>query len=112
MATHRTWKVRGFVFLFKVVVRVRQSSSQGLYCLVVLRQASPSAKYTTAVTTTRTEWGQQTPSLALNAGKLLSQDQLSAFLRLSIQGREVLSELRNVIQATLQFDMEKNGMAL
>ena len=71
---------------------------------------------------------------ALNAGKLLSQDQLSACLRytlnsellredtgtdvlpgngpMSIQGRKVLSELRNVIQATLQFGMEKNGMTL
>ena len=70
---------------------------------------------------------------ALNSGKLLSQDQLSACLRytlnsellredtgtdvlpgngpMSIQGRKVLSELRNVIQATLQFGMEKNGMA-
>jgi len=29
---------------------------------------------------------------------------------MSKQGRKVLSELRNVIQATLQFGMEKNGM--
>ena len=71
---------------------------------------------------------------ALNAGKLLLHDQLSALLRFSvksellredtgadglpgsgpmnIQGRKVLSELRNVIRATLQFGMEKNGMAL
>lgn len=71
---------------------------------------------------------------AFNAGKLPSQDQLSVFLRfilnsellredtgtdvlpgngpMSKQGRKALSELRNVIQATLQFGMEKNGMAL
>ena len=69
---------------------------------------------------------------AVTAGRLPSQDQLSVFLRfilnsellregtrtdvlsgngpMSKQGRKVLSELRNIFQATLQFGMEKNGM--
>lgn len=66
------------------------------------------------------------PSLLLYAGKLLSQDQLSAFLKFilnsqllrketgtdvlpeSVRGRKVLSELRNeVTKATLQFRMKK-----
>ena len=79
-------------------------------------------------------WVSERHTILFHAGKLLSQDQLSASLRFSvnsellredtgadvlpgsgpmnIQGRKVLSELTNVIQATLQFGMEKNGMAL
>ena len=73
-------------------------------------------------------WVSERHTILFHAGKLLSQDQLSAFLRfsvnsellredtrtdvlpgsgpMSIQGREVLSELRNVIQVTLQIGIE------
>lgn len=69
---------------------------------------------------------------ALNAGKLPTQDQISSFLQvllksellrevqdkgkvvpgygpLSKEGRKVLADVRALVQAALQFGMEKNG---